>query len=79
MLHLRTLDIVAGCKLDEVHPAVTNPGTVVLHEDVVVLLNAVKIHQVKRQTGHDRNVFQHRLHIILAVQNDVEWPKTPHL
>ena len=45
MLHPSSLDVVAGLKLNEVHPAgVKNPGTVSVHEDVVLLLNAVKRH-----------------------------------
>ena len=72
MLHPSSLDVVAGWKLDEVHLTVKNSITVVVHEDVVLLLNTVRRHQIERQTRHDRNVFQRHPHIILAEQDDVE-------
>ena len=43
MFHPSSLDVVTGWKLDEVHPAVMNPGTFAVHEDVVLPLSAVKI------------------------------------
>ena len=51
MLHSSILDVVTGWKLDEVHPAVKNPGTVAVHKDVVLLLSAVNIIRGKARPG----------------------------
>ena len=42
MLQPSNLHVVADWKLDEIHPAVKNPGTVAVHDDVVLPQIAVK-------------------------------------
>ena len=51
MLHPSSLNIVTGLKHDEVHPVVKNPGTVVIHEDVVLLLSKVKVIRLNARPG----------------------------
>ena len=51
MLHPSSLDVVACWKLDEVHQAVKNSGTVTVHKDVVLPLNAAKDIRLNARPG----------------------------